>query len=38
MMPGGGYCIAPTHMIQDNTPLENVLAMYETAKRWGRYA
>ncbi|MGO8703066.1 MAG: uroporphyrinogen decarboxylase family protein [Candidatus Brocadiia bacterium] len=38
MMPGGGYCYAPTHAIQDNTPLENVLAMYETAKRWGRYA
>lgn len=31
MSPGGGYCFAPTHMIQDNTPLENVLAMYETA-------
>ncbi len=38
MMPGGGYCFAPTHMIQDNTPLENALAMYETVKRCGRYA
>jgi uroporphyrinogen decarboxylase len=37
MMPGGGYCLAPTHQIQDNTPTENVLAMYEAAKRYGRY-
>lgn len=38
MMPGGGYCMAPTHQIQDNTPVENVLAMYETGKTHGRYA
>ncbi len=38
MMPGGGYCMAPTHQIQDNTPVENVLAMYETGKTYGRYA
>ncbi|MGQ9729774.1 MAG: uroporphyrinogen decarboxylase family protein [Candidatus Zipacnadales bacterium] len=37
MMPGGGYCLAPSHMIQDNTPTENVLAMYEAAKEYGRY-
>lgn len=38
MMPGGGYCFAPTHAIQDNTPTENVVAMYETGHRLGRYA
>jgi len=37
MMPGGGYCLAPTHCLQDNTPTENVFAMYETAHRFGRY-
>ena len=37
MMPGGGYCFAPTHMLQDNSPTENVLAMYETAHKYGRY-
>lgn len=37
MMPGGGYCLAPTHMMQDNTPTENALAMYETAHRYGVY-
>lgn len=37
MMPGGGYCFAPTHCLQDNSPTENVVAMYETAKSCGRY-
>lgn len=37
MMPGGGYCFAPTHQLQDNSPTANVLAMYETAATCGRY-
>ncbi len=37
MMPGGGYCFSPTHALQDNSPLENVLAMYETAHKHGHY-
>ncbi len=37
MMPGGGYCFAPTHELQDNSPTENVVAMYETAHRLGHY-
>ena len=37
MMPGGGYCFAPTHMLQDNSPTENVLAMYDTVKKVGMY-
>jgi uroporphyrinogen-III decarboxylase len=37
MMPGGGYCFAPTHQLQDNSPTENVVAMYETARRHGLY-
>ncbi|MBN2451793.1 MAG: hypothetical protein JXR77_15500 [Lentisphaeria bacterium] len=38
MMPGGGYCLSPTHMLQDNSPTENVLALYDCAKRYGQYA
>lgn len=38
MMPGGGYVLAPTHAIQDNSPTENVLAMYAAARRYGVYA
>ncbi len=37
MMPGGGYCFAPTHALQDNSPTENVIAMYEAAHTYGRY-
>jgi uroporphyrinogen decarboxylase len=37
MMPGGGYCLAPTHALQDNSPTENVVAMYEAAKKYGKY-
>ena len=37
MMPGGGYCFAPTHALQDNSPTENVLAMYQTAQQYGKY-
>ena len=37
MMPGGGYCFAPTHCLQDNSPTENVVAMYETAREFGIY-
>lgn len=37
MMAAGGYHFAPSHAIQDNTPVENVLAMYQTAHDYGRY-
>lgn len=37
MMPGGGYMYAPTHSLQDNSPTENVLAMYEMAHQHGYY-
>jgi uroporphyrinogen decarboxylase len=34
---GGGYILAPSHHIQPDTPLENVLAVYRTvARRRGR--
>ena len=28
---------APTHALQDNSPTANVVAMYETARKWGTY-
>ncbi len=37
MMPGGGYCFSPTHCLQDNSPTENVVAMYATAHEFGVY-
>ena len=37
MMPDGGYCFAPTHSLQDNSPAENVLAMYRAVQEYGWY-
>jgi uroporphyrinogen decarboxylase len=37
MGQGGGYVLAPTHDIQSDTPVENVLAVFEATKRWGVY-
>jgi hypothetical protein len=37
MMEGGGYALAPTHWLQDNSPVENVVALYEAAVEFGRY-
>jgi len=33
----GGYALAPTHQLQDNSPTENVVAMYDAAKKYGAY-
>jgi uroporphyrinogen decarboxylase len=32
----GGYIIAPSHNIQPDTPVENILAMYEPELRAAR--
>ena len=37
MKPTRGYHFAPTHLIQDNTPVENVLMMYNCAHKYGQY-
>lgn len=37
MMEGYGYHFAPAHAIQDNTPTENAIAMYQAAHTYGIY-
>lgn len=37
MMKGYGYHFAPTHALQDNSPAENVIAMYQAAHDFGIY-
>lgn len=32
-----GYHFAPSHSIQDNSPVENVVAMYQAAHKYGTY-
>lgn len=34
MTPGGGFILGPSHKLKVETPVENVLAMYEAAKAW----
>ena len=35
--PGGGYIFAPDHDIQENVPAEKIIALYETAQKYGGY-
>jgi uroporphyrinogen decarboxylase len=35
--PKGGYVVAPVHNIQGDVPAENVVAMYQSARQFGRY-
>jgi len=35
---GGGYILGPSHVIQGETPPENIVAMFETAANLGRLA
>jgi hypothetical protein len=37
MMPTHSYMLCPTHELQDNSPTENVLAVYEAAMESGFY-
>lgn len=36
-MPGGGYAFSPAHALQDDTPVANVLAIYDAARTVGVY-
>jgi len=37
LAPGGGYVMATVHNIQYNTPPENILAMWEAWREYGKY-
>ncbi len=37
MKPNGGYFFCPSHQLQDNTPVENVVAIYKAAQQFGKY-
>lgn len=36
--PGGGYILGPSHNIEPDTPVENIVAMYEAAQEYGKYS
>jgi uroporphyrinogen decarboxylase len=35
--PGGGYIVAPANHLQTDIPPENIVALYDSAQRYGRY-
>lgn len=35
--PGGGLILGPAHNVQPQVPIENIMAFYDTARRYGRY-
>jgi uroporphyrinogen-III decarboxylase len=38
MKPGGGYVASPSHdYVLPETPLENIVALYETVREYGAY-
>jgi uroporphyrinogen decarboxylase len=37
LAPGGGYILAPANHLQKDTPAENVLELYRSARELGRY-
>jgi uroporphyrinogen decarboxylase len=38
MMPGGGYVASPSHdFLLPETPIENIIAMYDTVREYGCY-
>lgn len=37
LAPGGGYVLAPSNHLQADVPVENVLALFETARAIGEY-
>ena len=37
LMPGGGFVFNPVHNIQADVPPENIVAMWEAFKEYGRY-
>jgi uroporphyrinogen decarboxylase len=37
LAPGGGFILAPAHALQDDTPPENIVALYRAGKEFGRY-
>jgi len=35
--PGGGFIFSSGHNIQSNCPPENIIALFDTVKKWGAY-
>jgi uroporphyrinogen decarboxylase len=37
LAPGGGFILSPANVVQDDVPIENIIFLFELAKKYGRY-
>jgi uroporphyrinogen decarboxylase len=37
LAPGGGYILSPANVVQDDVPVENIILLFELAKKYGKY-
>jgi uroporphyrinogen decarboxylase len=37
LAPGGGYIFSSCHNIQSNCPPENIITLFESCKKYGKY-
>jgi len=37
LAPGGGYVLAPANHLQPDVPAQNVIALFEAARKYGKY-
>jgi uroporphyrinogen decarboxylase len=37
LAPGGGYILAPSNHLQADVPAENVVTLFETSRKYGKY-
>lgn len=37
LAPGGGYILAPGNVLQGDVPIENIVLLFEYAKKYGKY-
>ena len=37
LAPGGGYILSPANVVQDDVPVENIVLLFDLAKKYGTY-
>jgi uroporphyrinogen decarboxylase len=37
LAPGGGYLLSPSHNVQPDVPIKNIIVMIDTAREYGKY-
>lgn len=37
LAPGGGYILSPANVVQDDVPFENIVLLFDLARKYGKY-